>query len=90
MARWQVDPAHLIRPYTYSTCVMSCTPTHTLGTRNRNAGAQGNAKKMLYRNAEHKGKIEERGHTGTQRSTGTRAHLCVKIDVCVTLLVLRN
>ena len=27
-------------------------------------------------NAERKENIEERGHAGTQRSTGTRAHLC--------------
>ena len=52
VAQWRVDPAHLIRPYTNSVLVMSCspTPTHTLRTQNRNTGAQGNAKKMSYRN----------------------------------------
>ena len=88
---WPGPPDQSI--HTQSACDELLPHPHTYtrnAKQNRNAGAQGNAKKMLYRNAEHKGKIEERGHTGTQRSTGTRAHLCVKIDVCVTLLVLRN
>ena len=33
-------------------------------------------KKFRTETREREGKIEERRHAGTQRSTGTRAHLC--------------
>ena len=39
------------------------------------------------RNAECEGKIEERGHAGTKRSTGTRTHLC---GLCLIKFILRN
>ena len=98
MARWRVDPARLIRPYTHSARVMSRTPTlptytlwhRSIGTRNRKARAHGNARKMLNRNAEREGKIEECGHKGTQRSTGMSALLWGTVLVATMAEAERN
>ena len=43
VARWRVDPTRLIRPYTYSPRVMSCTPrphVHSLTQEHRNANQE--------------------------------------------------
>ena len=85
MARWGVDPARQIRPYTHSARVMSRTPTHnSLTQEHRNAEqdceSTGERKKNVEHEREREGKIEEHGHAGMQRSTGTRAHLCVVIN----------
>ena len=74
---------------------MSCTSTpytyaswkRNIETLNRKAkqerGITGEREKNVVEergNAEHKGKIEECGHAGTQRSTGTCAQLCSNME----------
>ena len=90
VARWQVDPAHLIRPYTYSTCVMSCTPTphiRSLTQEQRNAKQKcrstGERKKMLYRNAGTWNAKEKSRNAGTRESKGPQGRMPISA-VCRT------
>ena len=78
VAWWQVDLARLIRPYTHSTSVMICSPTHTLGTRNRNAGAQGNAKKCCTG-------TQQRGTQRKNRGAPARGNAKVHRNACPSL-----
>ena len=76
MARWGVDPARPIRPYTHSARVMSRTPTHnSLTQEHRNAEqdceSTGERKKNVEqerRSAEREGKIEDRGNAKVHRN----------------------
>ena len=72
MAQWRVDPARLIRPYTHSARVMSCTPpTHTVLslTQERRNGKQ----ERESTGESEKNVVQERGNAkGKSRNAGTR------------------
>ena len=78
VARWRVDPARLcdaLLPH----------PPHTLGTRNRSAGVQGNAKKCRTRTRKAKEKSKSSG-TRDRKGPQERAPIWLhgRSEKCIT------